>query len=131
MRRKIMRLKRYNRHLINACLGVFNVDDHSKLAKILPMILLQWFDCLQPLVEEASEQVLRVAREQQAEIDAEDRPATRYGPAARSQVVPLFSISEDVAVFMSSSKKTCKIQRMTSGSVLTGCKGQRASPARS
>ncbi|BDA46830.1 Bystin [Coccomyxa sp. Obi] len=39
----------------------------------------------EPLVEEASEQVLRVAREQQAEIDAEDRPATRYGPAVRSQ----------------------------------------------
>ncbi len=51
------------------------------------LINLDW---LQPLVEEASEQVLRVAREQQAEIDAEDRPATRYGPAARSQVVLLY-----------------------------------------
>lgn len=35
---------------------------------------------LQQIGEEASEQVLRVAREQQAEIDEEDRPATRYGP---------------------------------------------------
>lgn len=38
-------------------------------------------DLGQGLSLEANEQVLSVAREQQAEIDAEDRQATHYGPA--------------------------------------------------
>lgn len=40
----------------------------------------------QGLSLEANEQVLSVAREQQAEIDAEDRQATHYGPATAPAV---------------------------------------------